>query len=186
MHVTAKAQLMDSAAMGRALARISHEMIEQMPDLGETVLVGIRRRGIPLARRLSALIERYEQVRVPVGEVDISLYRDDLTRLPDGPRVRGTRIPVDVTGRTVVLVDDVLYTGRTARAAMEAVMDAGRPAAIRLAVLIDRGHRELPIRPDFVGKNIPTSRQERVGVHVTEIDGDDLVALYEKTPGENA
>ncbi len=177
--MTAKAQIMDGPAMNRALARISHEMIEQIDNLENAVLVGIRRRGIPLARRLSALVSRYEHLDLPVGEVDISMYRDDLTRLSDGPRVKGAEIPVSVTGRTVILVDDVLYTGRTARAAMEAVMDAGRPAAIRLAVLIDRGHRELPIRPDYVGKNIPTSHHERVGVHVTEIDGDDMVALYE-------
>ena len=170
---------MDAAAMNRALARISHEMIEQIEPLGDAVLVGIRRRGIPLARRLADLIERYEAVRLPVGEVDISLYRDDLTRIADTPRLDGTSIPVDITGKTVILVDDVLYTGRTARAAMEAVMDLGRPAAVRLAVLVDRGHRELPIRPDFVGKNIPTSRLERVGVKVQELDGEDNVALYE-------
>ncbi|MBQ9307401.1 MAG: bifunctional pyr operon transcriptional regulator/uracil phosphoribosyltransferase PyrR [Clostridia bacterium] len=176
---TAKAQIMDAAAMNRALARISHEMIEQIEPLSNAVLVGIRRRGIPLAGRLADLIERYEAVRLPVGEVDISLYRDDLTRIADTPRLDGTSISVDITGKTVILVDDVLYTGRTARAAMEAVMDLGRPAAVRLAVLVDRGHRELPIRPDFVGKNIPTSRLERVGVKVQELDGEDNVALYE-------
>ncbi len=176
----AKAVIMDAPAMSRALARVSHEMIEQVSQLEDAVLLGVRRRGVPLARRLSDMIERYEHLKVPVGEVDISHYRDDQDRGYDMPRVRGTDVPVDVTGRTVILVDDVLCTGRTARAAMEAVMDAGRPAAIRLAVLIDRGHRELPIRPDFVGKNIPTSHMERVGVHVTEIDGDDLVALYER------
>ncbi|MBR2288390.1 MAG: bifunctional pyr operon transcriptional regulator/uracil phosphoribosyltransferase PyrR [Clostridia bacterium] len=170
---------MDAAAMNRALARISHEMIEQIEPLGDAVLVGIRRRGIPLAGRLADLIERYEAVRLPVGEVDISLYRDDLTRIADTPRLDGTSIPVDITGKTVILVDDVLYTGRTARAAMEAIIDLGRPAAVRLAVLVDRGHRELPIRPDFVGKNIPTSRLERVGVKVQELDGEDNVALYE-------
>ena len=174
-----KAQILDGSAMNRSLSRMAHEMIEQIDPLDDVVLVGIRRRGIPLAQRLSDLMERFEGVKVPVGEVDISLYRDDLTRISDSPRVSGTHIPVNVTGRTVVLVDDVLFTGRTARAAMEAVMDLGRPSAIRLAVLIDRGHRELPLRPDFVGKNIPTSRMERVGVKVTEVDGEDNVALYD-------
>ncbi len=174
-----KAEIMDGAAMNRALARISHEMIEQIEDLQNAVLVGIRRRGVPLANRLAMLIERYENVQLQVGEVDISLYRDDIDNIPDPPKLSGTQIPVDVTGKTVILVDDVLYTGRTARAAMEAVIDLGRPSAIRLAALIDRGHRELPIRPDFVGKNIPTSRMERVGVSVMETDGSDYVALYD-------
>ena len=173
-----KAKLMDESAMQRALTRMAHEIIEQLSPLDNVVLVGIKRRGMPLAQRLSAIIGRYEDIRIPVGEADISLYRDDLTRIADQPRVSGTKLPVDVDGRTVVLVDDVIYTGRTVRAAMEAVMDRGRPKQIRLAVLIDRGHRELPIRPDFVGKNIPTSHTERVGVKVREIDGEDGVALY--------
>ncbi|MCR4882395.1 MAG: bifunctional pyr operon transcriptional regulator/uracil phosphoribosyltransferase PyrR [Clostridiales bacterium] len=173
-----KAQILDGPAMHRALVRMAHEMIEQLEPLDQVILVGVRRRGIPIAERLSALIERYEGIRIPVGEVDISMYRDDLTQISESPRVSGTVIPCEVTGKTVVLVDDVLFTGRTARAAMEAVIDLGRPSAIRLAVLIDRGHRELPIRPDFIGKNIPTSHMERVGVKVTEVDGEDNVALY--------
>ena len=174
-----KAHLMDSAAMHRAVTRMAHEIIEQLEPLENVMLVGIRRRGIPLANRLAETIARCEGVRVPVGEVDITLYRDDLTRIADQPNVSGSQLPMDVTGKTVVLVDDVIYTGRTARAAMEAVLAQGRAERITLAVLIDRGHRELPIRPDFVGKNIPTSRTERVGVRVTEIDGEDSVALYE-------
>ena len=173
-----KAQLMDSAAMQRAVNRMAHEIIERLEPLENVLLVGIRRRGVPLARRLADTISRYEGVTVPVGEVDITLYRDDLTRIADQPRVGGASLPEDVTGRTVVLVDDVVYTGRTARAAMEAILAQGRAQRILLAVLIDRGHRELPIRADFVGKNIPTSHTERVGVRVTEIDGDDGVALY--------
>ena len=174
-----KAELMDGAAMQRAITRMAHEIIEQLEPLENVMLVGIRRRGVPLAQRLAETIERYEGIRLPVGEVDITLYRDDLTRISDQPKVSGTCLPQAVTGRTVVLVDDVIYTGRTARAAMEAVLAQGRAERITLSVLIDRGHRELPIRPDFVGKNIPTSRTERVGVHVQEIDGDDKVALYE-------
>ncbi len=174
-----KAHLMDSAAMHRAVTRMAHEIIEQLEPLENVMLVGIRRRGIPLANRLAETIAHCEGIRVPVGEVDITLYRDDLTRIADQPNVSGSQLPMDVTGKTVVLVDDVIYTGRTARAAMEAVLAQGRAERITLAVLIDRGHRELPIRPDFVGKNIPTSRTERVGVRVTEIDGEDSVALYE-------
>ena len=178
METEVKAQILDGPSMNRALARMAHEMIEQLEPLDQVVLVGIRRRGIPIAARLADLIERYEGIRVEVGEVDIAMYRDDLTEISDTPSVSGTKIPCCVTGRIIVLVDDVLFTGRTARAAMEAVMDLGRPSAIRLAALIDRGHRELPIRPDFVGKNIPTSHMERVGVKVTEVDGEDSVALY--------
>lgn len=174
-----KAQLMDGDTMSRTLTRMAHELMEQLEPLDNVLLVGVKRRGVPLAERLASVIEKTDGVRVPVGELDISLYRDDLTRIADQPQVTQTELPVDVTGRTVVLVDDVLYTGRTVRAAMDALMDKGRPAKIRLAVLIDRGHRELPIRPDFVGKNVPTSQSERVGVQVEEIDGGDGVALYD-------
>ena len=177
---TLKAQLMNAETMQRSLTRMAHEIIEQLTPLDQVVLVGIRRRGIPLARRLSDIISRYEQIKLPVGEVDISLYRDDLSQIAEQPCVGGTSLPVDVNGKTVVLVDDVIYTGRTARAAMEAVLRKGRAGRICLAVLIDRGHRELPIRPDFVGKNIPTSHSERVGVQVEEIDGEDCVALYNR------
>ena len=176
---TPKALLMDAPAMDRALKRMAHELIEQVSDPGGCVLVGIRRRGVPLARRLAGYVGQFSGAAPAVGEVDITFYRDDLTRLADAPRVAGAALPVDITGRTAVLVDDVIYTGRTARAAMEALLARGRAARIRLAVLIDRGHRELPIRPDFVGKNIPTSRTERVSVKVTEVDGEDAVALYE-------
>ncbi len=174
-----KAQLMAGDAMNRALIRMAHEMMEQLDPIQEVVFVGIRRRGVPLAQRLADIIARYEDVSLPVGEVDIAMYRDD--RDPSEVRisVQEKNLPVDVTGKIVVLVDDVLHTGRTVRAAMDAILDQGRPAKIRLAVLIDRGHRELPIRPDYVGKNVPTAQSERVGVQVAEIDGGDGVALYD-------
>ncbi len=177
---TVKAQLMTEDAMQRALTRMAHEMLEQAGDMDNAVLLGIRRRGVPLARRLADVIERVEGTRVPVGELDITLYRDDLTRLYDQPRVSGITLPVDVTGRTVILVDDVIYTGRTVRAAMDAVMDHGRAGCIRLAELVDRGHRELPIRADFVGKNVPTSHREHIAVCVREVDGTDRVLLMER------
>ena len=174
-----KAQLMDGDTMQRVLTRMAHEMMEQLIPLENVVLVGIRRRGVPLAQRLAAIIEQYEGVKVPVGDLDITLYRDDLSLKRDQPEVHSSTIPVDVQGKTIVLVDDVLYTGRTVRAAMDAIMDQGRAAKIRLAALIDRGHRELPIRADFVGKNVPTAQSEMIGVQVTEIDGGDGVALYD-------
>lgn len=174
-----KAQLMDSDTMSRVLTRMAHEIMERADDLQDLILVGIRRRGVPLAQRLADVIEKVEGVRVPVGELDITLYRDDLSRLYDQPQVDATRLDLPVTGKTVILVDDVLYTGRTARAAMDAVMDRGRPTKIRLAVLIDRGHRELPIRADYVGKNVPTAQSEKIGVQMMEIDGGDGVALYD-------
>ena len=175
---TPKAMLMDGGAMQRALTRMAHEIMERLQPLEQLVLVGIRRRGVPLARRLADIIRQCEGREIPVGTADITHYRDDLTPIAEQPRVSGADLP-PVQGRTVVLVDDVIFTGRTSRAAMEVVIRSGRPARICLAVLIDRGHRELPIRPDFVGKNIPTSRTERVSVRVTEIDGVDSVALYE-------
>ena len=174
-----KAQLMAGDAMNRALIRMAHEMMEQLDPLEDVVFVGIRRRGVPLAQRLADIIAKYEQVKLPVGEVDIAMYRDDRDPGDLQIAVQGKNLPVDVTGKIVVLVDDVLHTGRTVRAAMDAILDQGRPAKIRLAVLIDRGHRELPIRPDFVGKNVPTSQNERIGVQMEEIDGGDGVALYE-------
>ncbi|MDY4137906.1 MAG: bifunctional pyr operon transcriptional regulator/uracil phosphoribosyltransferase PyrR [Eubacteriales bacterium] len=174
-----KAQLMAGDAMNRALIRMAHEMMEQLDPLEDVVFVGIRRRGVPLAQRLADIIAKYEQVKLPVGEVDIAMYRDDRDPGDLQIAVQGKNLPVDVTGKIVVLVDDVLHTGRTVRAAMDAILDQGRPAKIRLAVLIDRGHRELPIRPDFVGKNVPTSQNERIGVQMEEIDGGDGVELYE-------
>ena len=171
-----KAQLMNGESIQRALTRMAHEIMEQLAPLDNVVLVGIRRRGVPLAQRLADIIEQYEHVKIPVGEVDIAMYRDDLSNRE--VKVERQILPVDVTGRTVVLVDDVLHTGRTVRAAMDAILDQGRAAKIRLAVLIDRGHRELPIRPDYVGKNVPTAQTERIGVQLEEIDGGDGVALY--------
>jgi len=174
-----KALLMDATQMNRALSRIAHEIIERNKGTEHVALVGIRRRGIPLAQRLAARLKEFEGRDVPVGSLDITLYRDDLTELASLPVVHKSEVNFKLPGTVVVLVDDVLYTGRTARAALDALLDIGRPAAIQLAVLVDRGHRELPIRADYVGKNVPTSRRERVEVHMTEVDGDDFVALYD-------
>ena len=165
-----KAKLLDKAATSRALTRIAHEIIERNDGVGNVGLVGIRRRGEPLARMIADLIESIEGIRVPVGEIDITRYRDDLTQITDGATVNATNVPFEVTGKNIILVDDVLYTGRTARAAIEAVFSLGRPARIQLAILIDRGHRELPIRADYVGKNVPTSRQELIAVRVPPYD----------------
>jgi pyrimidine operon attenuation protein/uracil phosphoribosyltransferase len=160
--------------VNRSLRRISHEILERnASDLENLALVGVLTRGVPLARRISENIRQFEGLEVPAGSLDITLHRDDLG--DEEPKVHGSHVPFDVTGLTVVLVDDVLYTGRTARAAMDALLELGRPAAIRLAVLVDRGHRELPIRADYVGKNIPTSPGERVLVRLAETDGEDGV-----------
>lgn len=169
--------IMDAAAMRRAITRISHEIIERNKGVENIVLVGIRTRGVPLAERLAASIERIEGVKVPVGMLDITLYRDDLSTLAYNPIVHGTEMDIDLNGKVVVLVDDVLYTGRTIRSALDAVMDMGRPRAIQLAVMIDRGHRELPIRADFAGKNVPTSHKEAVAVCLAEQDGTDEVVI---------
>ncbi|MDH7497035.1 MAG: bifunctional pyr operon transcriptional regulator/uracil phosphoribosyltransferase PyrR [Syntrophomonadaceae bacterium] len=179
MKVVEKARIMDEAAMRRALTRISHEVVERNKGVADVALIGIRRRGGPLAERLAARIQEIEGVRVPVGLLDITLYRDDLTTLASQPMVRRTEVPFDITDRVVVLVDDVLYTGRTVRAALDALIDLGRPKCIQLAVLIDRGHRELPIKADYVGKNVPTSSNEIVTVRVVEIDGKDEVVIEE-------
>lgn len=173
-----KATLMDEAAVLRALKRISHEIVEKNGGVQNLAIVGIKRRGVPLARIIAENIKEIEGVEVPVGVADITFYRDDLENISEEPTLGGTDFGFDVTGKTVILVDDVLYTGRTARAAMEAVMNAGRAAAIRLAILIDRGHRELPIRGDFVGKNVPTSKSERIAVKIPPIDGITAVELY--------
>ena len=174
------AQAMDSGDIRRALVRIAHEIIEKNRGAEGVALVGIQRRGVPLAHRLSRLIEEFEKAEVPVAELDITMYRDDLHthRALVGP----SAVPFDVDGRKIVLVDEVIFTGRTVRAALDALTDLGRPAVIQLAVLVDRGHRELPIRPDYVGKNLPTSRNEQVEVRLTEIDGEDAVVIHK--PGE--
>jgi pyrimidine operon attenuation protein/uracil phosphoribosyltransferase len=170
-------QIMTGDELRRAIVRISHEIVEKQAGTQSLALVGIQRRGVPLAHRIAAAIEEHEGVRLPVGALDITFYRDDLSLVAQQPIVKGTDLPFDLNGTTIVLVDDVLYTGRTIRAAMDALIDFGRPKAIRLAVLIDRGHRELPIRADHVGKNVPTSREEIVRVHVAEIDGGDEVTI---------
>lgn len=169
--------LVDEKAMDRMLMRLSHEIIEKNEGVSELYLIGIRRRGVPLAQRIKANVERFSDIRVELGALDITLYRDDLKELFPTPQVHGTDIPFDVNGKVIVLVDDVIYTGRTARAAMEAVIRLGRPAAIRLCVAVDRGHRELPIAANFVGKNVPTARNEFVSVRVSEIDGKNEISL---------
>ena len=174
-----KALLMDERAIQRALTRIAHEIIERNNGVENVVLVGVRRRGVPLAAQLRDVICRVEGTEVSVGELDITFYRDDLTHRTEQPEVNGTKLPFSIVGKTVVIVDDVLFTGRTARAAMDALMDAGRRGKVQLAVLVDRVHRELPIRADFVGKNVPTSLSERIGVNVTEYDGENSVRLFE-------
>ena len=173
-----KSEIMSEEAVYRALRRISHEIVERCGGVDNLVLVGIKSRGIPLAEKLKQLIFAFESVDVPLGQLDISLYRDNLTEIADLPTVKKTDVGVDVKGKTVVLVDDVLFTGRTVRAAIDAVFDQGRPEAIQLAVLVDRGHRELPIRADYVGKNIPTARTEMVKVNLPPYDEDVSVALY--------
>ena len=178
-------RIMTAEEIRRAVIRISHEIVEKQAGTEGLVLVGIQRRGVPIAHRIGASILEHEGASLPVGALDITFYRDDLSMLAQQPVVKGTDLPFDVTGTTVVLVDDVLYTGRTIRAAMDALMEFGRPQAIRLAVLVDRGHRELPIRADHVGKNVPTSREELVRVRIEEIDAEDAVDI-ERAPVEAA
>jgi pyrimidine operon attenuation protein / uracil phosphoribosyltransferase len=168
--------VLDRDDVRRTLVRIAHEIAEKNPD-GTIALVGIHRRGAVLARRLQVLTSELLEPSVPLGDLDISFYRDDLTLRASAPVVHSTHLDFPIDGRTIVIVDDVLYTGRTVRAAIDAIFDYGRPARVQLAVLIDRGHRELPIRPDYVGKNIPTSHEERVNVRVEEIDGVDEVTI---------
>ena len=176
--MTENAVIMDEQAIGRALKRIAHEILEKNKGLDDVALIGIVRRGAPLAARLAELITRFEGSRPPVGTVDITFYRDDLSLLAEEPVVHGSEVPFDVTGKKIILVDDVLYTGRTCRAAIDAIFDLGRPAEVQLAILIDRGHRELPFRPDYIGKNVPTARSEQVQVELLEIDGNDHVHLH--------
>ena len=173
-----KATLMTSEEMTRALKRISHQILEKNQGADNIVFLGIRRRGVPLAKVLAGNIRTIEGREVPVGDLDITLYRDDLSEICPDPVISGSDIPFDINGKDVILVDDVLYTGRTARAALDAASKYGRAATIQMAVLIDRGHRELPIRADYVGKNVPTSKSETVAVHVMEIDGEENVELY--------
>lgn len=175
-----KAQIMTEDAMQRALKRMTHEILEKNEGCNELVLLGIRRRGVPLAKAIAANIKAIEGSDVLVGELDIRLYRDDLTEEEATPIINESKVDFSVAGKTVVLVDDVIYTGRTTRAALDAVSKLGRPAQIQLAVLIDRGHRELPIRADYVGKNVPTSRNEIVSVQVKDFDGQVCVNLYSK------
>ncbi|MBQ9891385.1 MAG: bifunctional pyr operon transcriptional regulator/uracil phosphoribosyltransferase PyrR [Firmicutes bacterium] len=175
-----KAQLMNEEAMHRALKRMAHEILEQNEGSDDLVFLGIRRRGVPLAQELAKNIREIEGSEIPVGELDITLYRDDLTEEDVVPHINETKVYFPVKDKIVVLVDDVIYTGRTVRAALDAVSAIGRPAQIQLAVLVDRGHRELPIRADYVGKNVPTSRSEIVSVSVTEFDGQMCVNLYAK------
>ena len=165
--------------MKRALRRIAHEIIENNGGVENLKLVGIQRRGVTLAKMIREIIEQVEGVRLPLGVLDITFYRDDLSSLSEHPVVNATDLPFQVQDARIVMVDDVLFSGRTARAAMDALMDAGRPGKVQLAVLVDRGHRELPIRADFVGKNVPTSLSERIGVNVTEYDGENSVRLFE-------
>jgi pyrimidine operon attenuation protein/uracil phosphoribosyltransferase len=170
---------MDGDRMSRALTRIAHEILERNRGVDEIALVGIRTRGVPLARRLARILREINGDEVPTGALDITLYRDDLMRHPVGPQpvVRRTEIPFSIDDRKILLVDDVLYTGRTIRAALDALIDFGRPRAIQLIVLVDRGHRELPIRADFVGKNLPTSSKQSIQVRLQEIDGTDEVVI---------
>ena len=186
--MSAEKVLLDGEAIARTLSRIAHEIIERNDDLGSVALVGIQTRGVPLAHRLRRLIEERAGVEPAVGSVDITFYRDDVrvrggeAPLHPQPLVRATQLDFPLEGRTVVLVDDVLYTGRTIRAAIEALFDYGRPARVQLAVLADRGHRELPIRPDYVGKNLPTAKDERVSVQLLEVDEVDAVFLIPASP----
>ena len=182
MGTKPKAVIMDETAINRAITRIAHEILERNEGTENLALVGIVTRGDLLAKQLVEKIEEIEGVRVPLGSLDISFYRDDyLTNL--APEIHATHIPFDVDGKRIVLVDDVLYTGRTIRAALDAVLDLGRPAAIELAVLVDRGHRELPICPDFVGKNVPSSHEENVRLYLKEVDGRSSVEIFDVEPG---
>ncbi|MFH1457640.1 MAG: bifunctional pyr operon transcriptional regulator/uracil phosphoribosyltransferase PyrR [Candidatus Omnitrophota bacterium] len=175
-----KAKILDKDTLSRALIRIAHEILEKNKGTKDLCLIGIRNRGAYLAKRLNDCIEKIDEVKVPVGILDITLYRDDLTSIAAGPVVHKTEIDFDINDKNVVLVDDVLYTGRTVRAALDALIDFGRPKSIQLAVMVDRGHRELPVRADYVGKNIPTARNETIEVRLDEVDGKDEVVIVEK------
>lgn len=178
MH-TFKAQIMDSAGVERTLVRIAHQIIEKNQGTENICLIGIRTRGVPLAKRIAANISKIEGVDVPVGELDITLYRDDLSRLSETPVVSDTNIPFSIKDKTVILVDDVIYTCRTARAALDAIMAIGRPSRIQLCCMVDRGHAELPIKANYVGKNIPTSHSELISVKLSETDGETNISIYD-------
>ena len=179
-----KKVIMNEADIKRTLARISHEIAERNKSTKNIILVGMRTRGVPLANRLARNIEAFEEIKIPVGILDFSLYRDDISSQDIPLVIKSTDIPSSVDGKVIILVDDVLYTGRSARAALDAIIDLGRPLSIQLAVLVDRGHRELPIRADFVGKNIPSSRDEEIQVRLSETDGIDEVAIIPKPGSE--
>ena len=180
MEFKEKAKIMDQEAMERALKRIAHEIVEKTKGTKELAIIGIRNRGAYLAEKVAAYIDKIEKTKVPVGILDITLYRDDLTTVAEQPVVHKTEIGFDISGKKIVLVDDVLYTGRTARCALDALIDFGRPRYIQLAVLVDRGHRELPIRADYIGKNVPTALKETVQVKIKEVDGQDEVVILEQ------
>lgn len=175
-----KSMVMDELALQRALKRIAHEIIENNEGVRDVIIIGIRTRGVPLAEYIARYINEFEGVKVPVGILDITLYRDDLSIISDHPIINSTEIPYNIAGATLVLIDDVLYTGRTVRAAIEAIMELGRPGRIQLGVLIDRGHRELPIRADYVGKNIPTAKDEIISVRINSVDREEGVYIMEK------
>lgn len=179
MKMQAK-EVVDQVTMKRALTRITYEIIERNHSIQDIVLVGIKTRGIYIASRIAERLKQLEDIDIPVGELDITLYRDDKKESPEEPELHSSDIPVSLEGKEVILIDDVLYTGRTIRAAMDAVMDFGRPRKISLAVLVDRGHRELPIRADYVGKNIPTSRAEEILVEMQELDGQDRIMILKE------
>jgi pyrimidine operon attenuation protein/uracil phosphoribosyltransferase len=179
MSFQEKTVIMNGSEVRRALTRIAHEIIEANKGTDDLLLLGVQRRGVPLAESIGEAIRKVEGVDVPRGAIDITFYRDDLSTIGPSPRINETNVPIDVTDKNVILVDDVLYTGRTVRAALDVIMDWGRPRAIRLAVLVDRGHRELPIRPDFVGKNVPTSQKEIIKVKVEQFDGKQEVVVGE-------
>lgn len=183
MNLKEKAVIIDAKEMSRMITRVAHEIVERNKGTENLAIVGIRRRGVPLAERIQEEIRRFEGEEVPMGSLDITFYRDDLEKIAHQPVLSTTDIMFDLEDLVVVLVDDVLYTGRTVRAAMDAIIDYGRPKSIQLAVLVDRGHRELPISPNFVGKNVPTSQREVIGVKVKEIDGQDAVYIRELSEG---
>ena len=175
-----KAKLLDEEKLKRTVTRLAHEIIERNPDLNDVILVGIKTRGVPFAKRLSEIIQTVEGIKVPVDEIDISLYRDDLTEISSFAKVGGA-MKNSIVGKIVVLCDDVIFTGRTVRAAIDAVIDSGRPKGVQLAVVVDRGHRELPIKPDYVGKNVPTAHSELISVKFVETDGVDEVSIMDNT-----